>query len=392
MKKFIKIATVATAAALIFAACGSDSASDTTMAGATDTTMAGETPATDVKVAVVYLGVPDDKGWTYQHEQGILQLETDLGVEVKRIENIADNADSEKTFEQLASEGYDVIYATSFGYGAPMANVAVKYPDVCFQWATGAKFLLTKDGGGAFADFAALPANLGTYFGAAEEARYLSGIAAGKATKNNKLGYVAAFPIPEVIRGINAFTLGAQSVNPEVTVQVAWTKTWFDPTVEKQAAESLLDAGVDVLGQHQDTTAAGVAAEAKGAKWVGYNSDVKEAAPTAWLTAPTWNWGPYYTKTTKAVADGACPADEYYGTMADGMVTLASFGDSVDADTQASITAKGEEIIAGTFAPFTGPISDQDGKEVIASGVKAELGELLSMSYFVKGVIGSAKG
>ena len=392
MKKFIKIATVATAAALIFAACGSDSASDTTMAGATDTTMAGETPATDVKVAVVYLGVPDDKGWTYQHEQGILQLETDLGVEVKRIENIADNADSEKTFEQLASEGYDVIYATSFGYGAPMANVAVKYPDVCFQWATGAKFLLTKDGGGAFADFAALPANLGTYFGAAEEARYLSGIAAGKATKNNKLGYVAAFPIPEVIRGINAFTLGAQSVNPKATVQVAWTKTWFDPTVEKQAAESLLDAGVDVLGQHQDTTAAGVAAEAKGAKWVGYNSDVKEAAPTAWLTAPTWNWGPYYTKTTKAVADGACPADEYYGTMADGMVTLASFGDSVDADTQASITAKGEEIIAGTFAPFTGPISDQDGKEVIASGVKAELGELLSMSYFVKGVIGSAKG
>ena len=392
MKKFIKIATVATAAALIFAACGSDSASDTTMAGATDTTMAGETPATDVKVAVVYLGVPDDKGWTYQHEQGILQLETDLGVEVKRIENIADNADSEKTFEQLASEGYDVIYATSFGYGTPMANVAVKYPDVCFQWATGAKFLLTKDGGGAFADFAALPANLGTYFGAAEEARYLSGIAAGKATKNNKLGYVAAFPIPEVIRGINAFTLGAQSVNPEVTVQVAWTKTWFDPTVEKQAAESLLDAGVDVLGQHQDTTAAGVAAEAKGAKWVGYNSDVKEAAPAAWLTAPTWNWGPYYTKTTKAVADGACPADEYYGTMADGMVTLASFGDSVDADTQASITAKGEEIIAGTFAPFTGPISDQDGKEVIASGVKAELGELLSMSYFVKGVIGSAKG
>ncbi len=386
MKKFLKIAAVATAATLIFAACGSDSDS------ASDTTAAPATTATDVKVAVVYLGVPDDKGWTYQHEQGILQLESDLGIEVKRIENIADNADSEKTFEQLASEGYDVIYATSFGYGTPMANVAVKYPDVCFQWATGAKFLLTKDGGGAFADFAALPANLGTYFGAAEEARYLSGIAAGKATKNNKLGYVAAFPIPEVIRGINAFTLGAQSVNPEVTVQVAWTKTWFDPTVEKQAAESLLDAGVDVLGQHQDTTAAGVAAEAKGAKWVGYNSDVKEAAPAAWLTAPTWNWGPYYTKTTKAVADGACPTDEYYGTMADGMVTLASFGESVDADTQASITAKGDEIIAGTFAPFTGPISDQDGKEVIASGVKAELGELLSMSYFVKGVIGSAKG
>ena len=386
--KHIKGFALAAVAAMTLAACGgSDDA-------ASDTTAAAEAGAdySSLKVAVVYIGVADDKGWTYQHEQGILQLEKDLGVEVKRIENIADNADSEKTFEQLASEGYNLIYATSFGYGSPMANVAAKHPEVCFQWATGAKFLLTKDGGGAFADFAALPTNLGTYFGAAEEARYLSGIAAGKATKNNKLGYVAAFPIPEVIRGINAFTLGAQSVNPDATVQVTWTKTWFDPTIEKQAAESLLDAGVDVLGQHQDTTAAGVAAEAKGAKWVGYNSDVKEAAPTAWLTAPTWNWGPYYTKTTKAVAGGTCPADEYYGSMADGMVTLGSFGESVDADTQASITAKGEEIIAGTFAPFTGPISDQDGKEVLAAGAKAELGALLSMSYFVKGVIGSAKG
>jgi basic membrane protein A len=383
MKKFWKLATLAAAASMLVAACGSsNSSSDTTAAPA----------ATDLKVAVVYLGTPTDKGWTYQHEQGILDLEKNLGITVKRVENVADNADSEKTFEQLASDGYNLIYATSFGYGAPMANVAVKHPDVCFEWATGSKFLLTKAGGGAFADFPALPANLGTYFGAAEEARYLSGMAAGKATKNNKLGYVAAFPIPEVIRGINAFTLGAQSVNPKATVQVAWTKTWFDPTVEKQAAESLLNAGVDVLGQHQDTTAAGVAAEAKGAKWAGYNSDVKEAAPKAWLTAPTWNWGPYYTKTTKALAAGTCPADEYYGSMADGLVTLASFGDSVDAASQTAINAKAEEIKAGTFAPFTGPISDQDGKEVIASGAKAALGDLLSMSYFVKGVIGSAKG
>jgi len=383
-----KLAAAAATASLLVAACGgSDSSSDTTVAS-TDST----TASSDVKVAVVYLGVPDDKGWTYQHEQGILDLEKNLGIKVKRVENVADNADSEKTFEQLASEGYNLIYATSFGYGAPMANVAAKHKDVCFQWATGSKFLLTKAGGGAFADFPALPTNLGTYFGAAEEARYLSGMAAGKATKNNKLGYVAAFPIPEVIRGINAFTLGAQSVNPDATVQVSWTKTWFDPTVEKQAAESLLDAGVDVLAQHQDTTAAGVAAEAKGAKWVGYNSDVKEAAPKAWLTAPTWNWGPYYTKTTKTVADGTCPGDEYYGSMADGLVTLASFGDSVDAASQAAVNAKAKEIIAGTFAPFTGPISDQAGKEVLKSGVKAELGDLLSMSYFVKGVVGSAKG
>jgi basic membrane protein A len=384
MKKTWKLAAVAAASSMLIAACGgsSDSA-DTTAAPAA---------STDVKAAVVYLGVPDDKGWTYQHDQGIIDAEKELGIEIKRVENIADNADSEKTFEQLASEGYQVIFATSFGYGTPMAKVAAKYKDQCFQWATGAKFLLTKDGGGEFADFASVPANLGTYFGAAEEARYLSGIAAGKATKNGKIGYVAAFPIPEVLRGINAFTLGARSVNPNATVQVTWTKTWFDPTLEKQAAESLLNAGVDVMAQHQDTTAPGVAAEAKGAKWVGYNSDVKEAAPKAWLTAPTWDWGGYYTKTIKSVAEGTCPNEEFYGSMAEGTVTLGSFGESVDADTQKEILAKADEIKAGTFAPFTGPINDQDGKEVIKAGEKADLGALLSMSYFVEGVIGSAKG
>ena len=383
MKKFWKLAAVATAASLVVAACGgSDSSSDTTAAPA----------ASDIKVAVVYLGVPDDKGWTYQHEQGILELEKEMGITVKRVENVPEGPEGVSTFEQLAADGYDLVFATSFGYGAPMAEVAAKNPTGCFEWATGSKFLLTKAGGGTYADFAALPANLGTYFGAAEEARYLSGIAAGKASSSGKLGYVAAFPIPEVIRGINAFTLGARSVNPAATVQVTWTKTWFDPTLEKQAAESLLDAGVDVIAQHQDTTAPGVAADAKGAKWVGYNSDVKEAAPKAWLTAPTWNWGPYYIKTAKAVAAGSCPADEYYGSMADGMVTLASFGESVDADTQAAILAKADEIKAGTFAPFTGPINDQDGKVAIKDGAKAAIGDLLGMSYFVEGVIGSAKG
>jgi basic membrane protein A and related proteins len=384
MKKFWKLAATAAAASLIVAACGgSDSASDTTTA---------PVEKTDVKVAVVYIGTTEDKGWSYQHEQGILQLEQELGIEVKRVENVPEGAQSEQTFEQLAADGYQLIFATSFGYGSPMAKVAVKHPEVCMQWATGAKFLLTKAGGGEFADFDALPTNLGTYFGAAEEARYLSGIAAGKATKNGKIGYVAAFPIPEVLRGINAFTLGVRSVNAEATVQVTWTKTWFDPSLEKQAAESLLDAGVDVLGQHQDTTAAGVAAQAKGAKWVGYNSDVKEAAPDAWLTAPTWNWGPFYVKTAKAVAGGACPSEEFYGDMKGGMVTLGSFGSSVDADTQSLIEEKKAAIIDGSFAPFTGAINKQDGKAWLPAGEKADLGALLSMDFFVEGVVGSAKG
>ena len=386
--KHIKGFALAAVAAMTLPACGGrdDAASDTTAAAE-----AGD-DYSNLKVAVVYIGVPDDKGWTYQHEQGILSLESELGIEVKRVENVPEGDEAEAVMEELAAGGYNLIFATSFGYGTPMARVATKHPEGCFQWATGAKFLLTAEMGGEYASFDEIPANLGTYFGAAEEARYLSGIAAGKASPTGKLGYVAAFPIPEVIRGINAFTLGAQSVNPDATVQVSWTKTWFDPTIEKEASESLLDAGVDVLGMHQDTTAAGVAAEARGAKWVGYNSDVKEAAPAAWLTAPTWNWGPFYVQTAKAFAGGTCPNDEYYGSMADGMVTLASFGDSVDADTQALIAEKAAAIIDGSFAPFTGPVTDQDGNEVVAADVRPELLDLLGMSYFVNGVIGSPKG
>mgnify|MGYP006279662921 CR=1 FL=1 len=392
-RKHIKGLALAAAAAFTLAACGgSDTATEDTMAPEETTAVEEGADYSNLKVAVVYIGVPDDKGWTYQHDQGIMELETELGIEVKRVENVPEGDEAEATMEELAASGYNLIFATSFGYGAPMARVAAKHPEGCFQWATGAKFLLTADAGGEFATFDDVPANLGTYFGAAEEARYLSGIAAGKASKSGKLGYVAAFPIPEVIRGINAFTLGAQSVNPDATVQVAWTKTWFDPTIEKQAAESLLDKGVDVLAQHQDTTAAGLAADARGAKWVGYNSDVSEAAPNAWLTAPTWDWGPFYIQTAKAVAGGTCPSDEYYGSMADGMVTLASFGTSVDADTQALIEEKKAAIIDGSFAPFDGPVMDQDGKEVVAAGARPELGDLLSMSYFVKGVIGSPKG
>jgi len=389
-KNHIKGFALATAAVFGLLACGGSSSSTDTTAAPVTTDAAADYSM--LKVAVVYLGVPDDKGWTYQHEQGILALEAELGITVKRVTNVPEGDEGEAIMEGLAAEGYNLIFATSFGYGAPMARVAAKHPEGCFEWATGAKFLLTKDAGGEYATFGDVPANLGTYFGAAEEARYLSGIAAGKASKTGKLGYVAAFPIPEVIRGINAFTLGAQSVNPAATVQVSWTKTWFGPDTEKQSAESLLAAGADVLAMHQDTTATGLAADAKGAKWVGYNSDVAEAAPNAWLTAPTWNWAPYYIQTAKAVAGGKCPADEYYGSMADGMVTLASFGTSVDADTQKLIADKAAAIIDGSFAPFQGPVVDQDGKEVVAAGSKPELLDLLGMSYFVKGVIGSPKG
>jgi basic membrane protein A len=370
------------ALSLVAAACGGDDDDSTsgnestTTAASTDETSGGEAQDA-IKVAFVYIGPVGDAGWTKKHDDGAKALEAALGdkVEVTRLENIPEGAESTKTFEKLARDGYDLIFGTSFGYMDPMLEVAGKYPDVCFQHATGYK---TAD-------------NMGTYFGAAEEARYLSGIAAGEATENNKIGYVAAFPIPEVIRGINAFTLGAQSVNPDATVQVVWTSTWFDPDKEKQAAESLLDGGVDVIAQHQDTPATGEAAQAKGASWVGYNDDMSRFASEAWLTAPIWDWGPYYTKTAEEVLSGTCSNAQYYGNMADGMVMLAPFGASVTAETKAEIEAKAAEIKAGTFAPFTGPITAQDGTEKYAEGETATLEELLAMDYFVEGVIGEPK-
>jgi basic membrane protein A and related proteins len=376
-------ASLVAALSLIAAACGDDDgtsagddgdAADTT--AAPDTTAAGEAEDA-IQVAFVYIGPVGDAGWTKKHDDGATSMEETLGdrVEVTRLENIPEGAESTKTFEKLARDGYDLIFGTSFGYMDPMLEVAGKFPDSCFQHATGFK----------------TAANMGNYFGAAEEARYLTGIAAGKASESGEIGYVAAFPIPEVIRGINAFTLGARSVNPDATVQVVWTSTWFDPDKEKQAAESLLDGGVDVISQHQDTPATGEAAQSKGAKWVGYNDDMSRFAPEAWLTAPVWDWGPYYTKTAEAVLDGTCPTDAYYGNMADGMVDIAPFGDSVDDETKGLVEEQAAAIRDGSFAPFTGPINAQDGTEKYAEGETATLDELLSMDYFVEGVIGEPK-
>lgn len=357
---------------LVAAACGDD---DGGGGGDPAAEGSGDDP---IKVAFVYVGPTGDAGWTKKHDDGRKQLEEELGdaVETTFLENIPEGAESEAVFERLARDGNKVIFGTSFGYGDQMLAVAEKFPDVVFEHATGYQ----------------VSENMGTYFGAAEEARYLSGMAAGSMTESNELGYVAAFPIPEVLRGINAFTLGAQRVNPDVEVKVVWTSTWFDPTVEKEAAESLLNGGADVIAQHQDTPAAGEAAEAAGGHWVGYNDDMSQFAPDAWLTAPTWDWGPYYVETVQSVLDGTWESDQYYGDMADGLVTLADVSDTVPEDVRAEIDEVKTQIIDGEFAPFTGPVNDQSGGERIADGEVPELGDLLGMDWFVEGVIGSPTG
>lgn len=369
-----RVVVLALVVAMLAVACGSSDSSGKASSGSGTTAESGGKKLSKLKVAFVYVGPIGDAGWTKKHDDGRKEMEAALGnkVETTYLESVPEGAQSERVFEDLARKGYKLIFGTSFGYMDPMLKVSAKFPDTVFMHATGYK----------------TSKNMGTYFGAAEEARYLAGIAAGKATKNGKLGYVAAFPIPEVLRGINAFTLGAQSVRPDATVKVAWTSTWFGPDTEKQAAEALLESGIDVLAQHQDTPATGQAAEAAGAKWSGYNDDMQRFAPNAWLTGPVWDWGPFYTKTAEQVLDGTWKTEQYYGTMADGLVNLAPFGKSVDAATQALIAEKAKAIKDGSFKPFTGPITDQSGTVRIPAGQSATLKELLSQNWFVKGVIG----
>ena len=232
---------------------------------------------------------------------------------------------------------------------------------------------------------------MGNYFGRIYQPRYLSGMVAGAMTKANILGYVAAFPIPEVIRGINAFALGAQEVNPDVQVRVVWTKTWFDPPTEKEAAKSLVDVGADVIAQHQDTPSPQEAAEEKGVYSVGYNTDMSAFAPKAHLTAPIWNWGPYYIEIVEKVRKGTWKSESVWLGLETGIVDLAPFGPMVPEDLQKKVLEKKEEIKSGKFKVFSGPIKDQQGKIRIAQGTTAPDKELLGMTWFVQGVIGTTE-
>ncbi|NNL98282.1 MAG: BMP family ABC transporter substrate-binding protein [Acidimicrobiia bacterium] len=364
-RRLTKLLGVLLTLALVAAACGGDDSTDTTAGGGGDGGGDGEA----MKVAFVHVGPVADKGWSWAHDQGMKYLEANMNVETTVLESIAEGSDSQRVFEDLAAAGNELIFGTSFGYMDPMLAAAANYPDVAFMHATGFK----------------VGDNMGNYFGAAEEGRYLSGMAAGAATETDLIGYVAAFPIPEVLRGINAFTLGAQEVNPDAQVQVVWTSTWFDPPIEGTAAQSLLDAGADVIAMHQDSAAPGQTAEAAGAKWVGYNTDMTEFAETAWLTAAIWDWGPYYLSTAQAVQDGTWEPGFDYGDMASGMVDIAPFGPSVSDETKALINERKDQIIAGTFEVLPDPIVDQDGNSI-------PLGDIFGMKFFVEGVIGSPTG
>lgn len=329
----------------------------------------------ELKVGFVYVGSIGDAGWSYAHNEGRKALEGMEGVTTSYVEAVAEGPDSERVITNMARKKYDLIFATSFGYMDSMFKVAQKFPDVKFMHCSG---------------FKTAP-NMGNYFGRMYQPRYLSGIIAGSMTKTNTLGYVAAFPIPEVIRGINAFTLGAQSVNPDVKVRVVWTKTWYDPATEKEAAKSLLDVNADVIAQHQDSPGPQEAAQEKGVYSIGYNTDMTAFAPKSHLVAPVWNWGPFYKEIVESVINGTWKSDSYWYGLEKGIVDLSPISDMVPKEVQELVLAKKSDIAAGKLKPFTGPVKDQSGEIKIPEGSSVSDKELLSMDWFVQGVIGTTR-
>ncbi len=335
-----------------------------------------EAPAEEeaLKVAFVYIGIPGDLGWTYEHDRGRKYMEEQLGdkVETTYIENVPEGPDAARIIRQYAQKGFNMIFATSFGYMDPMYEVAQEFPDVYFEHCSGYK---TAD-------------NMAVYFGRMYQARYLSGLVAGKTTEVNKIGYVAAFPIPEVIRGINAFTLGVQKVNPDAVVQVVWTNTWYDPVKEREAAVALLDEGVDIITQHQDTTEPQKAAQERGMLSIGYDSDMGKFVGDTVLVSPIWNWGPYYTDVARDAIEGTWETHSYWGGLKDGVVKLADFSDRVPEDVRALVEDERDRIESGEWDVFWGPVKNQKGETVVADGEEMSDGDMLNMGFFVQGVKG----
>jgi len=330
------------------------------------------------KAAWIYVGPHNDAGWSQAHDEGRAYVQKMLGskVETTYKENVPEGPQVAQVIEQLIRDGNKIIFATSFGFQTAMADAAKKHPDVKFEMATGTTVL----------------PNMAEYYGAGEDSIYLSGMAAGAASKSGVIGYVVPFAIPEVIRHANAFTLGAQAVNPKAKVKLVWTNSWYDPTKEKKAAQSLHAAGADVIGQNVDSPAAGQFAETEKLPWVGYDSDAQKFAPKSWLTAAVYNWGPYYLKRTKAAMDGTWKTGFYYGNIKDGFTKLAPFGSGVAASTKTAIKGKETALKTGSFKVFGGPLYDQGGKLRVKKGQFLTVKQLYAIDWLVKGVEGSAKG
>lgn len=329
--------------------------------------------AEPLKIGFVYVSPIGDAGWTWQQDTGRKEMEKALGDKVvtQFVESVPEGADAERVIRDLAQQGNKLIFTTSFGYMNPTLKVARQFPDVKFVHSTGYK----------------TAANVATTNARFYEARYLAGVMAGKMTQSNIAGYVGAFPIPEVLQGINAFTRGMRSVNPKAEVRVIWVNSWYDPGKERDAALALIGQGADIVTHHTDSTAAVQVAEEKGKYAVAYHSDMSKFGPKAQLAAVTHHWGKYFTKTAQAVLDGTWKPDSTWGGIKDDMVALEAFGPAVPDDVKKLVQEKQAEIVAGKITPFDAPVIDNEGKTRLASGSMND-DALNKMDFYVQGVAG----
>ncbi|WP_321276903.1 BMP family ABC transporter substrate-binding protein [Thiomicrorhabdus indica] len=326
------------------------------------------------KVGFVYVGPVGDHGWSYQHDQGRLAVEKAFGdkVETSFVEKVSEGADAERVIRKLAASGHDIVFTTSFGYMNPTLKVAKQFPKVNFEHATGYK----------------TSKNLGIYSARFYEGRYVMGQVAGKMTKSNVIGYIASFPIPEVVRGINATVQGLKSVNPDATVKVVWVNSWYDPGKEGDAAKALIDQGADIIMQHTDSPAPLQVAESRGVYAVGQATDMSNFAPKSHISAIIDDWSNYYIQKVKDTMDGTWKPEDTWGGIASGMVGIGEFADFVPKEYVSMAEKTISKIKSGELHPFKGPIKDQSGKEVVKEGEHLSDKDLLGMDWYVEGVEG----
>ncbi|MDF1480971.1 BMP family ABC transporter substrate-binding protein [Extensimonas sp. H3M7-6] len=380
-RSLLKLATFSALAAAALAGCGKKEEPAPAPAPAAAPASAAQAPAPrpePLKIAFAYVGPVGDGGWSYAHDQGRKAVEKEFGdkVQTSYVESVPEGADAERVFRDMVGQGNKLVFGTSFGYMESMAKVAPDHPEVKFEHATGYK---TAD-------------NLRTYDSRTYEGAYLAGIIAGGMTKSNTLGVVGSVPIPEVVRNINSFTLGAQSVNPKIKTKVVWVNEWFNPPKETEAATSLINGGADVLFQNTDSPAVLKTAEDKGKRAFGWDSDMKAYGPKAHLASSVINWGPYYIQSVKEVLDGTWKTGRSWWGVKEGAIDIVSIADDVPAELKAKVDAAKSGLKDGSLVIWKGPIVGQNGKPVLEKDAVADDKFLTSINFYVKGVEGKVPG
>ena len=379
-RSLLKLAALTAVASAALIGCGKkeEAAAPAAAPAPAPAAAAAPAPAAPLNIAFAYVGPVGDGGWSFAHDNGRKALEKEFGDKVKTtfVESVPESADAERVFRDLVGQGNKLIFGTTFGYMEPMLKVAADNKEIKFEHATGYK----------------TAENLRTYDSRTYEGAYMAGIIAGSMTKSNTLGVVGSVPIPEVLRNINSFTLGAQSVNPKITTKVVWVNEWFSPPKETEAATALINGGADVLFQNTDSPAVLKTAQEKGKRAFGWDSDMTAYGPKAHLASAVINWGPYYIKATKDALEGKWATGASWWGVKEGAIDIVSIADDVPADIKTKVETVKAGLKDGSYSIWKGPIVGQDGKELIAAGAVADDKFLSGVNFYVKGVEGKVPG